>query len=152
MEGAKMRKKVKTKTRAAFTLVEIMAVIIIIGLLAAIAAKNFLGKTEDARVKTTQANLKVLHEAVLMFKLDTGRYPSEEEGLLELVVEPTDIEGWQQGGYLASTDIPRDSWKYDFVYQLNPESGKAFVIISYGADGEPEGEGYNADIYSTDAY
>jgi len=152
MEGAKMRKKLKTKFRTAFTLVEIMAVIIIIGLLAAVAAKNFLGKTEDARVKTTQANLKVLHEAVLMFKLDTGQYPSEEEGLLELVVEPTDVFGWQQGGYLESTDIPRDSWKYDFVYQLNPESGKAFVIISYGADGEPEGEGYNADLYSTDAF
>jgi len=147
-----MRKKENTKIRAAFTLVEIMAVIIIIGMLAAVAAKNFLGKTEDARVKTTQANLKVLHEAVLMFKMDTGRYPSEEEGLLELVVEPTDTVGWEPGGYLATTNIPQDSWKYDFVYQLNPESGKAFVIISYGADGEPEGEGYDADLYSTDAY
>ncbi|MHC5059858.1 MAG: type II secretion system major pseudopilin GspG [Planctomycetota bacterium] len=147
-----MRKKQNTKIRAAFTLVEIMAVIIIIGLLAAVAAKNFLGKTEDARVKTTQANLKVLHEAVLMFKLDTGHYPSEEEGLLELVTEPTDVTGWQLGGYLASTDIPKDGWNYDFIYQLNPESGKAFVIISYGADGEPEGEAYNADIYSTDAF
>jgi general secretion pathway protein G len=129
-----------------------MAVIIIIGLLATVAATNFLGKTEAAKVKVTQANLKALHQAVLMFKLDTGRYPSEEEGLLELVVEPTDTVGWEPGGYLASTDIPQDGWKYDFIYQLNPESGKAFVIISYGDDGEPEGEDYSADLYSTDAF
>jgi general secretion pathway protein G len=116
-----MRKKENKKIRTAFTLVEIMAVIIIIGLLAAVAAKNFLGKTEDARVKTTQATLKALHEAVLMFKMDTGRYPSEEEGLLELVVEPTDIVGWQQGGYLLSTDLPKDGWKYD---RLSTQSGK----------------------------
>ena len=150
-----MRKR--TKNRTAFTLVEIMAVIIILGLLAAVAAKNFMGKTEKAKVQTTKANLKVLHESVLMFKLDTGYYPSEEAGLEDLVIEPTDVEGWEPGGYLESTAIPLDAWRNEFLYQLNPESGKPFVIISFGADGEEGGgeeggEAYDADLYSTDAY
>jgi len=146
-----MKRKRLEKTRSAFTLIEIMAVVIIIGFLAAIAAKNFMGQTDKARVTTTKATLGVLHEAVMMFKMDTNRYPSEEEGLNELVTEPSDVEGWMSGGYLKSTEIPRDMWKNEFVYQLDPESGKAFVIISYGADGEPEGEDYDADLYSTDA-
>ncbi len=145
-----MRKR--TKNRTAFTLVEIMAVIIIIGLLAAVAASNFMGKVEKARVQTTKANLKVLHEAVLMFKLDTGYYPSEEAGLEDLVIEPTDVEGWDPAGYLNSTEIPLDAWKNEFIYLRNPESGKPFVIISFGADGEEDGEGHDADLYSTDAH
>ena len=150
-----MRKR--TKNRTAFTLVEIMAVIIIIGLLAAVAARNFMGKTEKAKVQTTKANLKVLHESVLMFKLDTGYYPSEEAGLEDLVIEPTDVEGWEPGGYLESTAIPLDAWRNEFLYQLNPESGKPFVIISFGADGEEGGgeeggEAYDADLYSTDTF
>jgi len=83
--------------------------------------------------------------------MDTGRYPSEEEGLNELVEEPTDTIGWDPEGYLSSTDIPKDAWGNEFIYQLNPESGKAFVIISYGADSEEGGEGYDADLKSTDA-
>jgi general secretion pathway protein G len=145
-----MRKR--TKNRTAFTLVEIMAVIIIIGLLAAVAASNFMGKVEKARVQTTKANLKVLHEAVLMFKLDTGYYPSEEAGLEDLVIEPTDVEGWDPAGYLNSTEIPLDAWRNEFLYLRNPESGKPFVIISFGADGEEDGEGHDADLYSTDAH
>ncbi len=139
------------KNRSAFTLVEIMAVVIIIGLLAAVAARNFMGQTDRARVKTTQATLKVLHEQVMMFKLDTGRYPTEEEGLTALVEQPSDVENWEPSGYLQSTKIPKDAWNHDFVYQLNPESGKPFVIISYGADGQEGGEGYDADLLSTDA-
>ncbi len=145
-----MRKR--TKNRTAFTLVEIMAVIIIIGLLAAVAAKNFMGKVEGAKVQTTKANLKQLHEAVLMFKLDTGYYPSEEAGLEDLVIEPTDVEDWEPGGYLESTSVPTDGCKNEFIYMLNPESGKPFVIISFGADGEEGGEDYDADLHSTDAY
>jgi len=150
-----MNRKKLRKNRTAFSLVELMAVVIIIGILAAMAAKNFMGQTDKARVQTTKANLSTLHEAVLMFKMDTGRYPSEETGLIELIEEPADVEGWQPGGYLKATELSRDGWKNDFIYQLNPESGKSFVIISYGANGEPDAdsevEGYDADLYSTDA-
>ena len=140
------------KTRSGFTLVEIMAVIIIIGLLAAVAAVNFLGQTDKARVATTKANLKTLHHAVAQFKMDTGRFPTEDEGLEVLVDPPADIQNYQQGGYLDTTEVPLDAWGNEFIYQRYPESGKAYVIISYGADGDEGGEDYDADLYSTDAY
>ena len=133
-----------------FTLVEIMAVLLIIGLLAGLAAKNFMGQTEKAKVTITKATLKTLHGAVNMFKLDTGAYPSEDVGLIELIEQPADLTGWDPEGYLESTDVPRDAWKNDFVYMLNPENGKPFVIISYGADGKEGGEGNDMDLWSTD--
>lgn len=145
-----MSQKAGTQKNRGFTLVEVMAVIVIIGLLAAVAARNFIGRIEVGKVTTSKASLKVLHQAVVDFKMDTGRYPTEEVGLLELVEQPTDVEGWAPDGYLESTTLPKDSWKNDFIYQLNPESGKPFVIISYGADGKEGGEGYDADLYSTD--
>jgi general secretion pathway protein G len=86
-------------------------------------------------VTATKANATILHNAVLLFKLDTGRYPSEEAGLIELVERPKDIEGWCPGGYLKQTCIPQDAWKNEFVYMRNSKGGKPFVIISYGADG-----------------
>jgi general secretion pathway protein G len=143
-----MKNKCRNK---GFTLVEIMAVIIIIGLLAAIGAVNFLGQTDKARVTTTKANLKMLHHAVAQFKMDTGRYPTEEEGLTVLIEAPTDVTGYQPGGYIDSTTVPKDAWGYDFIYIAYPESGKPYAIVSYGADGAEGGEGYDADLYSTDA-
>ena len=141
----------KNKKRKGFTLVEIMAVIIIIGLLAAIGAMNFLGQTDKARVITTKANLKMLHHAVAQFKMDTGRYPTQEEGLKVLIEKPADITNYQEGGYLDSTELPKDAWGHDFIYVAYPESGKPYVIISDGADGQEGGESYDADLYSTDA-
>ncbi len=140
--------KTKRKRPNGFTLVEIMAVILILSLVIGIAAKNFIGMTDKARVTTTRATLKELHAAVNMFKLDTGRYPTEEEGLNALIEQPSDVVGWS--GYLDTTDVPRDAWKNELVYMLNPESGRPFVIISYGADGKEGGEGYDMDLYSTD--
>ncbi|MCI0499192.1 MAG: type II secretion system major pseudopilin GspG [Planctomycetales bacterium] len=133
-----------------FTLVELMAVLLIIALLAGLAATNFMGQTDKAKQITTKADLKTLHNAVNMFKLDTGRYPSEDVGLIELIEQPTDVEGWNMEGYLGTTSLPKDAWKSEFMFMLNPESGKPFVIISYGADGKEGGEGYDMDLYSTD--
>lgn len=138
----------KRNNKKGFTLVEVMAVLIIVGLLSAIAVKSFMGQTKKAAVIQTKANLKVLHGAIQLFRMDTGRYPTEEEGLLALVEEPTDAEDWNIEGYLQSTDLPIDGWKRDFVYTTSPEP---FVVISYGADGEDGGEGYDADLWSTDA-
>ncbi|MFA6186425.1 MAG: type II secretion system major pseudopilin GspG [Phycisphaerae bacterium] len=141
----------RNRQKMGFTLIEIMAVIIIIGLLAAIGAVNFLGQTDKAKVITTRANLKMLHNAVAQFKMDTGRYPTEEEGLKALIEAPTDVQGYQPGGYIDSTDLPKDAWGYEFIYVAYPESGKPYAIVSYGADGEEGGEGYDVDLYSTDA-
>jgi general secretion pathway protein G len=144
-------KKIMSMVRKGFTMVELMAMLIIIGLLATLVVTKVATQIDKARVTTTKANLKLLHAAVNQFKMDTGRYPSEEAGLKELVEKPSDVTNYQEGGYLESTDIPKDAWGNEFVYMLNPESGKPFVIISYGADGKEGGEGYDADLYSTDA-
>jgi len=131
-------------------MIELMAVLIILGLLATVLVRNFMGQTDKARVTTTKTNLKILHQAITQFKMETGRLPTEDEGLLALIEQPSDIEIWEP--YLDTTDIPKDGWGNDFIYELYPESGKPFVIKSLGADGEEGGESYDADLYSTDAY
>ena len=132
-------------------MVELMAMLIIIGLLATLVVTKVASKIDDARVITTKANLKTLHFAVNQFKMDTGRFPTEEEGLSVLVIEPPDVIKYEQGGYLETTEISKDGWKNDFIYERFPESGKQFVIKSYGADREEGGEDNDADLLSTDA-
>jgi general secretion pathway protein G len=141
----------KREKRLGFTLVELMAILIIISLLATLVVTKVASKIEEARVTTTKANLKLLHNAVNQFKMDTGRFPTEEEGLMALVEQPSDVTRYEPGGYLETTEIPKDGWGNDFIYELLPESGKPFVIKSLGADGEEGGEDYDADLYSTDA-
>lgn len=145
-----MKKHREKKARYGFTMVELMAVLIILGLLAGVVVRNFVGQTERAKVTTTKASLKQLASAVNQFYMDTNRYPTEDVGLLELVQQPSDVTNWQPGGYLDSTEVPRDGWDREFLFQLYPESGKPFVIISLGADGQEGGEGYDADLRSTD--
>jgi general secretion pathway protein G len=140
--------KRKKHIRNGFTMVELMAMLIIIGLLATVAVKKVADQIDKAKLTTTKANLKILHDAVNQFRLDIGRYPSEDVGLFELVEAPADIENYPIGGYLETTDVPKDGWGQDFYYQLYPESGKPFVIISFGPDRE---EGTEDDLYSTDA-
>jgi len=145
-------RKAKTETRKGFTMVELMAVLIIIGLLATLVVTKVATKIDQARVTTTKANLKILHSSVNQFKMDTGRFPSEEMGLEELIEQPSDVENYEPGGYLETTEIPKDGWGNEFIYELFPESGKPFVIKSLGADGEEGGEDYDTDLHSTDAY
>ena len=136
--------------RRGFTMIELMAVLIIMGLLFAVVANNFMGNTDKARVITTKANLRLLLDAVKSFKMDTGRYPTEEEGLSVLIEPPMDVEGYQEGGYLDRTELPVDGWGNEFEYERFPENGKPFLIRSYGADKQDGGEGYDADLLSTD--
>ena len=133
-----------------FTMIELMAVLIIMGLLFAVVANNFMGQTDKARTITTKANLKLLHDAVKSFKMDTGRYPTEEEGLSVLIEPPMDVQNYQEGGYLDRTELPVDGWGYDFEYERYPENGKPFLVRSYGADNQEGGEGYDLDLLSTD--
>jgi len=144
--------KIKKNVRKGFTMVELMAMLIIIGLLATLVVTRVASKIDQARVTTTKANLKSLHSKVNEFKMDTGRFPTEEEGLTALIEQPSDVTRYPEGGYLETTEIPKDGWGNEFIYERFPESGKPFVIISYGADGEEGGEDYDADLLSTDAY
>ena len=144
--------KRRKKVRRGFTMVELMAMLIIIGLLATLVVTKVASQIDKARVTTTKANLKILHSAVNQFKMDTGRFPTEEEGLMALIEQPSDVISYETGGYLETTEISQYGWGNDFIYELYPESGKPFVIKSFGADGEEGGEDYDADLYSTDAY
>jgi len=121
-------------------------------LLGTVVAVNVTGYIKQGRIKATKLNLKKLHQAVQSFEMQTNRYPSEDVGLEELIEQPSDVDNWPEGGFLETTEIPLDAWGYDFIYERYPESGKSFVIISYGADGEEGGEGDDADLYSTDAF
>jgi general secretion pathway protein G len=142
------RKQRKRYVRYGFTMVELMAILIIIGLLATVVVTKVASKIDQARITTTKANLKILHSAVNQFKMDTTRYPTEELGLMELIEQPTDVINWEPGGYLETTELPLDGWGNEFKYELYPESGKQFVIRSFGPDGE---EGTEDDLLSTDA-
>ena len=143
------RRDRRKRMRQGFTMVELMAMLIIIGLLATLVVTKVSSQIDKTRLITTKANLKILHAAVSQFRLDTRQYPSEDMGLIDLVVQPADLETvWQTGGYLESTDLPVDGWGNEFIFQIAPESGKQFVIISFGSDGE---EGTEDDLYSTDA-
>jgi general secretion pathway protein G len=143
------RKERKKRVKYGFTMVELMAILIIISLLATLVVTKVANQVEKGRSITTKANLKALHAAVNQFKMDTGRFPAEDEGLLALVEQPSDVTVWPPGGYLESTELPLDGWNHEFIYELYPESGKQFAIRSMGPDGE---EGTDDDLLSTDAY
>jgi len=143
------RKERKKHRRYGFTMVELMAMLIIIGLLATLVVTKVATKIDQARETTTKANLKALAAAVNQFRMDTARFPTEDEGLLALIEQPSDVEIWEPGGYLETTEIPKDGWGNEFIFELYPESGKQFVIRSSGPDGE---QGTEDDLLSTDAY
>ena len=143
------RKERKKRIKYGFTMVELMAMLIIIGLLATLVVMKVTTKIDQARITTTKANLKALHTAINQFKMETGRFPTEDEGLIALIEQPPDVDTWEPGGYLETTEIPPDGWRNEFIYELYPESGKPFVIRSMGPDGE---EGTEDDLLSTDAY
>ena len=105
---------------------------------------------ERARVRITKRNVKAIHEAVNQFKIDTDRYPTEDEGLNVLIGRPIDVEIQDSSNSLWKAYMLKDGWGKECIYELNPKSGKPFVIKSLGSDGKKGGKSYNADILSID--
>jgi general secretion pathway protein G len=129
-----------------FTLLELMVVIVIIGVLAALIAPQVLSRVGTAKVTAAQADVHNIMNALKMYKLDNGRYPSTDQGLQALVVKPTagTIPGnWK--GYLDK--LPDDPWKNAYQY-ANPGTHGEIDVFSFGADGQAGGEGDDADIGS----
>ena len=129
-----------------FTLIELLVVMVIIGLLGALVAPRLFKNVAKSKITATKAQIANFQTALGAYKLDTGTFPSTEEGLQALRVRPSGTNNWE-GPYLPK-EIPPDPWGNAYVYKFPGEHGDEPDIISYGADGREGGEGENADIYS----
>ena len=139
-----MKEKVRRRERG-FTLVEILVVIIIIGLLAALVGPKLFGKVSMAKLKAAKAQIELFGTALDALRLDVGRYPTTEEGLKALREKPSATENWQ-GPYLPK-EIPTDPWGRAYIYRSPGEHGD-YDLISHGLDGSEGGEGENQDVVS----
>lgn len=142
-----MNRQLRMDSRG-FTLIELMVVIVILGILASMIIPRIMGRPEQARRTKAKVEIQSLETALRLFNLDNGFYPSTEQGLKALVSPPTEgrqAKNWRKGGYLENGKVPKDPWGDDYVY-LCPGVHGDFDIITYGADGEPGGEGKNADL------
>ena len=131
-----------------FTLIEIMVVVVILGILAALIAPNILGRTGEARITAAKADINSIGNALDLYKLDNFSYPSTDQGLQALVSKPggfPEAPNWNPDGYLKS--LPVDPWGNEYQY-LSPGSNKPYDLYSLGADKREGGEGENADIYN----
>ena len=139
-----------TRVRAArgFTLLEVMVVVVILGILAALVVPKIISRPDEARVIAAKQDIASLMQALKLYRLDNQRYPTTEQGLQALLTKPTATPiplNWKTGGYVER--LPRDPWGNAYQY-LNPGVRGEIDVFSYGADGAPGGEGNDADLGS----
>lgn len=129
-----------------FTLIEIMVVMVIIAILAALIGPQILGRVDEARVTKAQSDIRTLGTALDLYRMDNYTYPSTDQGLRALVEKPADpnVRNWKAGGYVQK--LSKDPWGNDYQYQFPGTRGGAYDLWSLGADGQPGGEGSAADI------
>ncbi len=138
------------KKSRGFTLIEIMVVVVIMGIMAALIVPKLMGRTEDARRIAAKQDIATLMQALKLYNLDNHRYPTTEQGLQALVSKPTSgpaADGWKTGGYLDK--LPKDPWGNPYQY-LSPGVKGEIDVFSLGADGQPGGTDNDADIGSWD--
>jgi general secretion pathway protein G len=147
-----MLRSIKERKMAGFTLIELMIVIVIIGILATLLIPRIMERPEEARRVKAKMDIKTIESALKLYKIDNGAYPTTEQGLMALV-KKTEIapvpKKWRDGGYLDGSVAPKDPWANEYGY-VSPAGDKDYEITSYGHDGEPGGEGKDADISSID--
>lgn len=136
------------RRQRAFTLIEMLVVILIISILAAMIIPKLFGHADDAKVAKAKADIAQLESCLQDYRLSNGQFPSTQDGLQALVVQPSDAPNWK-GPYLEH-GIPSDPWGNPYVYQAPGPNGEDYLITSYGGDGQPGGTGTNADITSDD--
>lgn len=134
--------------RKAFSLMELMIVIIILGLLAAMVMPNLVGKGEQAKQKLVCIQMKTISDALKTFKIELGSYPTMDEGIDALIKNPDNekYKSYPSGGYLDGKHAPKDPWGYGYVYVVNDDG---FDLVSLGADGKEGGSAENQDITFT---
>jgi general secretion pathway protein G len=134
-----------SRLQRGFTLIEIMVVVVIIGLLAAVVTQQVMGNVDDARISKAKQDIRVMETALTLYKLDNYRYPTSEQGLNALVQKPADpsLTHWKEGGYVKR--VSKDPWGREYVYE-SPGSHGEFDLYTLGADGQLGGEKVDADI------
>ena len=150
MQGRPMKSAKRSARRrspeAGVTLIEMMVVLVIIAVVAAMIVPNVIGRPDEARVTVARTDLRSIASALELYRLDNRYYPTTTQGLAALSSEPTSPPAppnWNPGGYLAQP--PTDPWGAPYAYRSPGETG-AYDLMSYGADGRPGGEGVDADI------
>jgi len=142
--------RMNPQAQAGFNLIEIMVAIAIIGVLMAIVGVNVLGALDSAKIDASKSTMNNIKSALIMYKLDNGRYPSTSEGLQALIAAPSSAKKPGKK-YMESDSVPRDGWDQEFMYFSPGTRGShEYEIISYGADGAEGGDGNNADVNSWD--
>lgn len=129
-----------------FTLIEVMVVVVILGILAALIVPKIMGRPDEARIIKVKQDIRAIESALNLYKLDNYTYPSTEQGLESLITKPTGMpepRQWKEGGYLDR--LPKDPWGFPYLY-LNPGEQGEMDIFSLGADGQRGGTSMNADI------
>lgn len=135
------------RTNKGMTLIEIMVVITILGLIAAMVTVNVMGRLEKAKMDTARTQIKSIEQALEQYRLDNGSYPSSEQGLNALVEAPSGSRRFQPGGYLKGGRVPLDPWRKEFSYVSPSPQGYPYEITSGGPDGQ---EGTDDDIKSSE--
>lgn len=142
----------KITNQRGFTLIELMVVIVILGILAGLIVPRIMTRPDEAKQMKAKIQIESIETALKLYKLDNGSYPTTEQGLQALVEPPASgnlPQKWKKGGYLEKGRVPKDPWQNEFVY-LSPGVHGEYDIISYGADGVPDGEDANKDINNWD--
>ncbi|MBB5020342.1 general secretion pathway protein G [Chitinivorax tropicus] len=134
----------KLKKYQGFTLLELLIALVIIGLLVGVVGPNLFKNLGKSEVTTARAQIDALSKAIEAYRLDTGHFPRNEQGLAALMQAPNDEQGWR-GPYLKK-DVPMDPWGHPYQYRSPGENGREFDIISLGKDGRPGGAGDDADL------
>ncbi len=136
-----------SRRQAGFTLIEIMAVVIIMGLLMGVVGVTVFGRVDEARIATTRIQIRQVENALEFYRMDSSRYPSTEEGLQALIEAPPGARRYPPGGYLKNRDGLLDPWGQPFEYRSPGQHNEyTFDLWSLGADGAPGGTGLNAEI------
>ena len=139
----------KKLLKKGFTLLELLIVIVIMGLLVSLVSLNLFPTLNNAYIEVAKTDIKKIEQAVLMFKISEGSYPTQQQGIKSLKENPGNLKRpgkYPSGGFINK--LPKDPWGNDYIY-IYPGRYGEFDIISYGADGQPGGEGENADINSS---
>ncbi len=137
-----------TRPARGFTLIEIMVVVVIMGVLAALVVPKLLSRTGESKVAAAKVDIATIMQSLKLYKLDNTRYPTTEQGLQALLVKPASgpaANGWKEGGYLEK--MPKDPWGFQYQY-LSPGIKGEVDVFSQGADGQAGGTGEDADIGS----